>query len=708
VTHGGAVCAAPFVHTTPGEATVRKSSSSISRASVLLRQPARAHPLPRTASTPSDLTASKAGVALIDCLDRGDLDGVALLFSRMEDAGIRTLDFKGQVLIDGCLEGLAGLLSAQPPFLGHGFDTLDLSHALLGQLAPLFTALVARQGGPIVSLNLSGARVAGVDDDGCNAWLALGEAELHGLADVVWASPGLRVLALNGQPNLSEAAHRQRGDKNRFGRSAMAALTEALGQSEVITLALQDCDLGRADFHWLNAQTLRERERERARGGLGAREGLQCIDLRGNPGLFGAGPPSLGMDRLLDLLATLVDNTSLRELFLPENAIEALKDDAAVDTVVFTLLQARHMPLVTMEPFSSSTLSRFDLLKAALAQRIGPLLVSTANTDHRVWPGAGSTEPSWIESLLVESEALQASMARLGGRVERRDGIVRLDFSHQRLGPDQMAHITQTLKRLGTVGALRFAFVFDHAVVNGLTLLFDVLKAGLLQVCELSLMNTRLPCADLGRKARPVRLRDADLLDIAQVIEACPGLHSLNLFGQTHLSSRRAMRDGEEPPYPTMTMYRMARALGRGTVRELDLGNCRLTAADLRCLVDEVLDPKEAPKPGHTLPSAGVDRGLRTLFLFGRNKGALAHVLDPKGDFFRRLNRNRSLHSLSLPLPARDLFLRHPFRIELPDNRTLRYLSPLSNLHTSERPVPALADLQRTLDQNREAVLGRG
>jgi len=681
---------------------VRKSSSSISRASVLLRPPARVDPLPRKVSTSADLTASEAGAALIQCLDQGNLDGVATLFARMGEAGIRTLDFSGQVLIDTCLEGLAGLLSAQPPFLGHDFDTLDLGHALLGQLTPLITALVARQGGSIVSLNLSGARVAGVDDDGRNAWLLLGEAELHGLAEVVWASPGLRVLALNGQPNLSEAAHRQRGDKSRFERSAMAALTEALGQSEVITLALQDCDLGRADFHWLNAQTLRERER--ARVGRSAREGLQCIDLRGNPGLFGAGAPSLGMDRLLDLLATLVDNTSLRELFLPENAIEALDSEAAVDTVVFTLLQARHMPLVTMEPFSSSNLSRFDLLKAALAQRIGPLLVNAPNTEHRVWPRAGSTEPSWIESLLVESEALLASMARLGGRAEWRDGIVRLDFSHQRLGPDQMAHITQTLKRLGTVGSLRLAFNFDHAVVAGLTPLLDVFKAGLLQVCELSLMNTRIPSADRGRKGRPVRLQDTDLLDIALVIEACPGLRSLNLFGQTHLSSRRAVRDGEEPPYPTMTMYRLARALGRGTVRELDLGNCRLTAADMRCLVDEVLDPKAAHRPGDALASAGVDRGLRTLFLFGRNKGVLAHALDPAGDFFARLNRNRSLQSLSLPLPARDMFLGNPFPIELPDNRTLRYLSPLSNLHTRERPVPALAALQHTLDQNRKAV----
>lgn len=294
--------------------------------------------------------AEAAGKAVGRCFSEGRAQGAIKCLLFMADLGIRTVCLKAQTLGPPEMACLAHVLNERPrAFTSFDFSDAEIQGSLMTVLAALRQQLL--KGGEIASLDFSRTTIRAHPSPAT----PLSAHDLNGLSDLIRRCRGLSGLKLDHQPRLS----RNKTVGGRFFSSAeawpMRALVDALAVGSVKYLSLQSCELKFEDLQLIYVEALPID---------GRHSPLQSIDLRGNSGLLMARP-----SKAIRLVRRVVkDAPNLRELYLPDEAMDLFNHDEATKQLTATLLKLRlSTPLVRLEPLSSSNQMRFAGIQELLA-----------------------------------------------------------------------------------------------------------------------------------------------------------------------------------------------------------------------------------------------------------------------------------------------------------------------------------------------------
>lgn len=285
------------------------------------------------------------------CFQSGSAQGAIKRLLFMAELGIKTLSLTAQTLGAQEMACLAHVLNERP----RAFTSFDFSGAeVQGSVLAVTTTLKQQllKGGDIESLDFSRTTIR-VDPSTTST---LSAADLIGISDLVRVCGRLRVLKLDGQPQLSRCKTLRGRLLSTAADWPMTLLVDVLAVGSVERLSLRFCDLKFEDLQLLYLDGLPLD---------GRRSSLRSIDLSKNSRLFLGAKASKAIRLVKDVIK---DAPNLRELHLPVEAIDLFDNDQAIQQLTATLLKLRlTSPLARLEPLSSSDVKRFGVIQELLA-----------------------------------------------------------------------------------------------------------------------------------------------------------------------------------------------------------------------------------------------------------------------------------------------------------------------------------------------------
>jgi hypothetical protein len=262
------------------------------------------------------------------------------------------------------------------------------------------------------------------------------------------------------------------------------------------------------------------------------------------------------------------------------------------------------------------------------------------------------------------------------------NGIRALDLSHQRIGSKGIDCLTAALED-------RHSFLNDHlkelnfsnailGTVSPVLKLVEKVKGGNIESMNFSC--TRISIFNgKTRKIDHAPFHASHFTCISHIVRECKSLRSLNLDGQHVLSALTAYSDGKPPPPPPM--IELMRAAGEGFIVDMSFKNCNLGPSDLLAIRDVVTTRESTGEPGSGLQFIRVDENPRMV-----DEKSHSDVLN----FILALDTNSSLQELHLPFQTLRAFRAERLDFDLPSNRTLKKLEPISSMPAVPQPLEPL------------------
>lgn len=252
----------------------------------------------------------------------------------------------------------------------------------------------------------------------------------------------------------------------------------------------------------------------------------------------------------------------------------------------------------------------------------------------------------------------------------QKNGIRELDLSQQQIDGKGIECLAAALEH-------QHSFLTDHlktlnfssavlGTISPLLVLLQKVNGGSIESMNFSGLRIFTLNEGTGKKNRfPLHARH--FTRISDIISQCRNLRSINMDYQHVLSALTKYSDGKPAPAPPM--IELMKAVGESSIVDVSFKYCDLGPSDLLAIRDAVTTRESTGAPGGGLQFIRVDENPR--------------MVDQKsyGDVHRfifALDTNSSLQELYLPSETFHAFLEERLGVDLPSNRTLKKLEPLS------------------------------